>query len=204
MNFVEQQANAWHEIRDTFQHNETPNGPGSTMRATGNIRRALPLMLKKHKIRTMLDAPCGDWNWLQHTKIGNIKYTGWDVDQGILDTARSRAPEGFTFELVNLLTVERIPAVDLIMCRDFTIHLPTQNAVDLIFKFVDSGSKFLLTTNYPAGHNDYEFTPEGHDGRPGYYANPWNLEAPPFFPLTRVDRIAEDDGDHEMVLFTLR
>lgn len=201
--FIEQQANAWREIREQFQCNESPNGPGSTMRATGNIRRALPAMLRKHKIRTMLDAPCGDWNWLQHTNIGNVKYTGWDVDQGILDTARQRAPEGCVFDLVNLLTVERIPSFDLIMCRDFTIHLPTQNVVDLLAKFAASGSKFLLTTNYPAGHNDYDFAPEGHDGRPGYYANPWNLEAPPFSLPGRVDRIAEDDGDHEMVLFRL-
>ena len=202
MTFIEQQAQAWHEIREVFSHNETANGPGSTIDATVGVRSHLSDLLRRYSIETMLDAPCGDWNWLQYVNLGDIDYTGWDIEDDCLATARNRALGKHTFANVNLLTVKRIPTFDLIMCRDFTIHLTTEHVDRLLSKFRSSGSRYLLTTNYPAGHNDYTFPPEGHDDRPGYYAHPWNLESAPFSLPGRRQAIREDD-QHELVLYDL-
>lgn len=202
MTFIEQQAQAWTDIREKFSYNETPNGPGSTLASTENVRADLPQLLADYGIGSILDAPCGDQNWMQHVDLDGIKYVGWDVEPTIIATNQSRWPTK-TFACKNLLTTKAIPLVDLILCRDFTIHLPTEHVEKLLEKFRHSGAQYLLTTNYPAGHNDYSFPPEGHDGRPGYYAHPWNLEIAPFNLPGRVDAITEDDGDHELVLFDL-
>jgi hypothetical protein len=203
MTFIKDQAAAWTQIQQEFAGQETVNGPGSMMDATENVRTLLPILLRQYDIRSMLDAPCGDCNWISRIDLDGIEYTGWDLVPAIVRQNQSRWP-GRNFERVNLLKdFHKLPQVDLILCRDFTIHLTTEHVSRLLDKFKTSGVRYLLTTNYPAGHNDYTFPPEGHDGRPGYYAHPWNLEIEPFNMTGRVAQI-EEDSQHELVLFDMR
>lgn len=196
MKFIETQARAWHEIQRRFRHNETANGPGSTMCATEVTRQLLTEVLQSN-ITSMLDAPCGDWNWMQHVNLGGITYTGWDVDEEILRLARSRAHDHQTFQQRNLLTAE-IPKVDLILCRDFLIHLPNEYAKRVLDKFTRSGSLFLVATNFPKCDNN---GPAVNDS-PGYYCRPINLEAPPFNLSGKLYSRAETPTQ-EIALFRL-
>jgi hypothetical protein len=43
---------------------ETVSGPGSTLERTAKLRRELPILLEEIGARTLLDAPCGDFNWI--------------------------------------------------------------------------------------------------------------------------------------------
>jgi len=56
---------------------ETRCGWGSTLEATKPIRAALPGLLEKYKIKSILDIGCGDLNWI-HDLINDIHYTGID------------------------------------------------------------------------------------------------------------------------------
>lgn len=183
--FEETQAGAWTQIREQFAgHVETVNGPGSTLELTAELREHLPIVLANYDIRTMLDAPCGDWNWMRHVDLGDVDYTGWDVEPTLVGENADRFGDfNRVFECVNLLTVDEIPPVDLILCRDFFIHLPNKQICAVLDKFVASGSRYLLTTTFPDAGNDKDCPAAGHDDRPGYWARPVNLCAPPFkFP----------------------
>lgn len=206
MKFAERQASAWHQIRAQFEgHVETVNGPGSTYLATQEIRAALPYIFDKYDIKSMLDAPCGEWNWMQHVNLTGITYIGWDVDAVSIQRNRRKWPK-HTWEHVNLLnTTWSLPNVDLILCRDFFLHLPNRYINVVLRKFRNSGSDYLLTTNWPGADNTRLCDLEGgEDDRPGYYCQPVDLEAKPFSLGPRLESFVEDTkSGQEMVLYRL-
>ena len=200
---IETQAAAWTEIRERFTGwVETPNGPGSTLEATQNTRRELPALLTRHNIRKLLDAPCGDWNWLSKTVLPKgLSYIGWDIDETFIARNKEEyGKRGRKFENANLLTVEAIPEVDAVMCRDFLIHLPNENILALLEKF-RAGAKYLIATHSPGKGNARPCPEEGHDGRPGYWCHRTDLEAEPF-GLTKIDGFTEYRHS-ELALFEL-
>lgn len=202
MTFIKNQALAWSQIREMFSHNETPNGPGSQLANTANVVEWLPKMLREYNIGTMLDAPCGDWNWMQHVDLGGVVYNGWDNEKHFIDANRKAFPQ-HNFWKANLLTTRTFPGVDLMLVRDFMIHLPNGYISLLLDKIKHSGSRYLLATNHYGAHNDHACDLNaGHDDRPGYYFRPVNLEVDPFNLVGRIDQIVEDEH-HELVLFDL-
>src|SRR5215212_9991686 len=51
---------------------ESLSGAGSNLRQTETLRRELPGLLSKLSIRSLLDAPCGDFHWMQHVDLRGI------------------------------------------------------------------------------------------------------------------------------------
>lgn len=206
MAFVDEQASAWTGVYEQFKGNETPNGPGSTLAATAALREWLPDLFARHGVKSVLDAPCGDWHWMRHVDLTGVEYTGWDVEPTQVASNRRRLsrrhPAKPVFAVANLLGDTPLPKVDLILCRDFLIHLPNEQALAVLDRFRSSGARFLLTTTSPLASNDRPCPSEGHDGRPGYWYHPVNVEAPPFGLAGRVEAIREPGG-HELALFAL-
>jgi hypothetical protein len=220
LSFIEHQTRAWGELQkwwveaqDFGRPPETANGPGSTLEATEQIREWLSGLLIRYDIQTMLDAPCGDWNWMNSANIGEVEYTGWDTDPNVIADARERLahmkyPPDALFERVNLLTVPEIPEYDLILSRDFFAHLPNKPIQTVLRKFEDSGTRYLLASNYPDAVNDFVYKPQDFTYF-GYLERPVNLEAGPF-SLTKIEATQEKPGPsgvisqpHELALFEL-
>ena len=201
--FIARQAAAWTQIRQQFEgHNETVNGPGSTLDATAEIRHQLPRIITDYSISSILDAPCGDWNWMRHVDLAGVDYTGLDVEPTLIDANRTRFPQ-HRFDNVNLLGTYSIPAYDLIICRDFTLHLPNPQIKHVLALFRESGSEYLLTSNWPGTDNTRECDPDGgQDDRAGYYCHQLDLETEPFNLRGRVESFTESEGQ-EMVVFDL-
>lgn len=214
MNEIERQAAAWTDIREQFLgHTETPNGPGSFMRNTEAVRAWLPSIVDRYKIVTMLDVPCGDWNWMQTVDLTLVEeYTGWDVQPEQVAVNREMydnqvyalGPDDMTFECVNILGPNVVvPRVDLIWCRDLTLHLTLEQNERMVDRFRRSGSAYLAITSYPEQDNDaLTFPDNGHDDRPGYYCNPINMEGTPFW-LNMIEHIDEQEDGKQMILVKL-
>lgn len=83
MSFTQTQKAAWAAIFDRFKTNETPNGPGSKLDATLAVRNNLPYIIDVEGIRTIFDAPCGDWNWMQHVCLGDAPITARSASTSI-------------------------------------------------------------------------------------------------------------------------
>ena len=134
--------------RNDWENPESRSGKCATVEATNLIRQELPPLLKKLKVKSMLDAPCGDFNWMKHTKLDLEKYIGGDIVPDLI--ARNRelyTNEVRQFRVIDI-TKDEIPAVDLIFCRDCLIHLSLNYMAAAIDNFKKSGSKYLLTTTY--------------------------------------------------------
>jgi hypothetical protein len=90
---------------------ETACGAGSTMRVTAQLRFSLPGLLEFCGIKKLLDAPCGDCNWISRTDLPGVEYIGMDASSDHLQLASSRVwrsgaePESKSFVLADLLTM---------------------------------------------------------------------------------------------------
>lgn len=129
-------------------NNESVSGPGSASIQTKNILQELPLLLRKLDCTSVLDIPCGDFNWLKDAKLEGIKYIGADIVDEIINKNKSNFQSDVTsFQKLNLLS-DDLPTVDLIFCRDCLVHFSFQDIQRALKNICRSGSKYLLTTTF--------------------------------------------------------
>ena len=60
------------------------------MAATAEVRRGLPPLLREFGVRTVLDAPCGDFHWMKELDLPVERYIGADVVAEIIERNRGR------------------------------------------------------------------------------------------------------------------
>lgn len=132
-----------------FEGQESISGEGSSISQTRIIAAKLQKLCKELKIKSIVDAPCGDLNWIKHLDLGKVKYYGVDVVQTLIDKNMSElSTKSRTFICADLINYVP-PKVDLILCRDCLVHLTFEDAKKVILNFKKSGSKYLLTTTFP-------------------------------------------------------
>jgi hypothetical protein len=154
---------------------ESVSGPGSNLNRTAKLRAELPLVLAEIGARSLLDAPCGDFNWIKETDLGLDQYIGVDVVSDLISRNQILYGNEQTSFLVLDLTRDELPMVDVILCRDCFIHLSYRHIAAAIKNFKKSGSSYLLTNTYPLWGSNANI-------RTGDF-RPLNLELPPFnFP----------------------
>jgi SAM-dependent methyltransferase len=124
------------------------SGPGSTLEATAAIRAALPELLQKYEIKSILDIPCGDFSWMQHVDLQGIDYTGGDIVMPLIAELQARyEQENRRFRVLDLCT-DPLPKVDLVIVRDCWVHLSNEAIGRAIANIRSSGSRYLLVTTF--------------------------------------------------------
>lgn len=212
MGYLEEQASGWIDIgrfhheydrNPVAQRPETADGPGATVALTEDLRGWLSALLRRSEVCTMLDAACGDWSWMRLVDLGATEYTGWDVDPGRIDTCRRRIATGdfvpldrpnTVFEAVNLLTVDEIGYYDLVLCRDFLMHVPNEHVSAILRKIRAGGSLLLLATSFPGADNAARAWHPETATWAGYMEQPLDLCAPPFSLGIPLESFAEQPG----------
>lgn len=135
------QKNLWYS-------KESVSGKGSETLSVKNISENLPKILSDLNITTIVDAPCGDFLWMNQLKYKFNKYIGIDiVDDLIKENNLKYSNEHTDFLCANIIN-DKIPQADLILCRDCFIHLSFENIFKTIKNFKKSNSLYLLTTTY--------------------------------------------------------
>ena len=139
------------------------------------IRKSLPGIIKKYEITSILDAPCGDWYWMQKIDLAGIKYDGVDiVEDLIIKNNEIFSTKEINFYVKNI-AADSLPISDLILCRDCLVHLSFSDSIKIIQNFKNSGSKYLLTTSFSDRSQNIDL------GRT--FWRPLNMTLPPFnFP----------------------
>jgi hypothetical protein len=155
---------------------ETHCGYGSTLKATENLRLFLPGLLRMLNVRTLLDAPCGDFNWMRKVVLDDIAYIGMDVDEENLADAREWSSADFINR--DVLT-EPLPKADAWLCRDFLQHLPNSGVEKALKQFKSSSMGWFLATSFSNVWNQ--------DIKKAGQFREVNLSAHPFcLPLPRI------------------
>ncbi len=174
---------------------ETLSGAGSTLENSQVVRRALPELLRRLNAQSLIDAGCGDFNWMSTLALPDVAYIGIDVVPEIIRGNQQRYASAERAFLLADITRDPLPRADVVLCRHCLIHLPNRQVQAAIANFEKSGIQFLLATTFPAlERND--------DIWPGSF-RPINLRSSPFNlpePIAEIRDAANDDDPGAAIL----
>ena len=186
-----------------WKSSESVSGGGSELEQTNSVIKEINIILKSYSIKSILDLPCGDFNWMRFVDLAETKYIGADiVDKLILNNSNLYGINNqIDFKVINLIT-DKLPKVDLVITRDCLVHLSFKDIFTSIANIKNSGSKYLLTTTFINRHNNIDII-----------TGNWrtlNLEIAPFnFPkpiALFIENCTEDNGnfsDKAMALYNI-
>jgi hypothetical protein len=178
-------SNAWGDA-------ESVSGPGSTQERGADFQADLVALLDAWDIRSIVDAPCGDFNWMRHVlAVRDAIYTGVDIVEPLIAAnTRAYATDTCRFVCADMACAD-LPAADLLLCRDGLVHLSYADARAAIRNFRRSRARYLLTTTFVDRSRNRDEPTGG-----------WrvlNLQAAPFHfppPLALIDERCTHSGGH--------
>jgi len=143
---------------------ESRSGEGSTRAFTRPYVDGLSSFLdqfksKYHGRMIFLDAPCGDFNWIQPIAMrDDVYYVGADIVPSIVaeNSRKYKSPNVRFIELD--ITTDSFPDATFWHCRDCLIHLSFANIVRSFSKFAQSRIEYaMITCAYLADdHENYD------------------------------------------------
>ncbi|MEN0019688.1 MAG: class I SAM-dependent methyltransferase [Planctomycetota bacterium] len=162
------------------------SGKGSTPEATQHLAASLPKLLREMGVRSIVDAPCGDFSWMKNIDLGVESYVGLDIVEPIVEQLRAdHESDHRSFGVANLLD-DDLPACDMVFCRDCMLHLSFHDQRKLLKNFRRTEAKWYMMSTYPgAGRNRDIVTGE---------ARPVDLTLSPI-GLPQPEHFVEDRGD---------
>jgi SAM-dependent methyltransferase len=167
---------------------ESASGPGSTRERAAAFLPDLLELVRSLEVRVLLDAPCGDFNWAAPLADAVESYVGVDVVPELIASNRRHASTRRRF-LCRDLVHQRLPAADLVLCRDALVHFSHQQVVAALANLRRTGARYLLATTFVGDRENPDITT-------GEW-RPLNLERAPFGfprPLATVDERCHHTG----------
>jgi hypothetical protein len=188
------QTNAWNG-------RESVSGVGSDSNQTVFLVKELSLLLKKLEIASMLDIPCGDFNWMKKVDFTG-QYIGADIVEPIIASNQDRYGSPHRkFEVLNIIS-DKLPKVDLILTRDCLVHLSNQQILKALANIKASGAKYLLATTYLWQSKEFNKNIKtGQWRRVNLHQEPFNLPYPE--ELIVEGNTWDDDRDKSLGLWKL-
>ena len=132
-----------------WRSQESVSGSGSELHRTVNLRKELPALIGKYDIKSIVDAPCGDFNWMQDVieKV-DVSYVGLDIVKSLADKNNAKfGNHRISFGVADICE-DTLPDCDLLIVRDCIIHL-SYSDIDAFFKNIQKVKfKYLLISSY--------------------------------------------------------
>jgi len=161
--------------KNTWLGIESRSGLGSSLAQTVEIRKQLPTLIRQFGVKSLLDLPCGDYNWMKLVSL-DIEYTGADIVRELIDNNQVYSRPGCQFVYLDLLT-SNLPTVDLILCRDCLGHFSFEDIKKAVANMCRSKSTYLLTTTFTERKMNWDI--ETGQWRPiNLQISPFNFPAP--------------------------
>lgn len=179
---------------------ESVSGPGSRLAATENLRRMLPELIDKFSIKSIFDAPCGDFYWMRFvlSKV-DVKYIGGDIVKELIEKNLDHQSSKVTFIHFDIIT-NQFPQADLWICRDCLLHLSFDDTFQALQRFIESDIPYLLATTYKNVDGFENRDIDTGDGRKiDLFAKPYCFDENVLF---RIDDYIEPWAPREMCLWS--
>lgn len=128
---------------------ETTCGPGSTLVATRNVREWLPGALERLGVKRLLDAPCGDRNWIRLVELP-CAYIGVDHEPSHVEKASAYGAEVWLVDICR----DTLPECDAILSRDFFQHLSMADADLALANLRKTGAQWIIATCHGKASGD--------------------------------------------------
>ena len=144
-------ADVFSEIYDSnsWLSDESKSGGGSTLAATAELRAELPHLISDLNIKTLIDAPCGDFNWMSRTDLQLQRYIGGDVVPALVEHLNGKYGNEVREFVVIDLTQDELPEADALFCRDLFLHLSFADIDRIMGNFLRSRCSYLVASTYP-------------------------------------------------------
>lgn len=188
---------------NSWNGKESLSGPGSDYEQTKFLIPELEILLNSLNISSMLDVPCGDFNWMKKVNLNGIKYHGGDIVEDVIKrNVKKYSSANIKFSVIDIVN-DKLPKSDLIMVRDCLVHLNTNDVFKAINNIKDSESKYLLTTNFTWKHikNNIEIK-TGEWRRINFQEDPYNFNTPK--EMIVEGNIQSNDRDKTMSLWLIK
>ena len=100
------------------------SGSGSTLEITREYRAYVEYFIKKHAVKSVVDAGCGDWTFSSAMDWGDASYLGVDIAADVIEAVRKKhEKDKIKFEVGDI--TEDLPAADLLIPRTSCSISPT-------------------------------------------------------------------------------
>ena len=175
-------ANAWGD-------RESVSGPGSTRERAATFLPELIALVRQLRFATLLDAPCGDFNWAEPLADAVRQYVGVDVVPDLVAANRSRWSSPNRSFLCRDLVRQRLPSADLVLCRDALVHLGNDDALAALANMRRTGAGHVILTTFVGDRSNADIA----NGE----WRPLNMQRPPFSlppPVALVDEHCHHTG----------
>ena len=154
------------------------SGSGSTLQITREYRAYIEEFIKKHAVKSVIDAGSGDWSFSAAIDWGDASYLGIDIASDVVEAVRkNHETHKIKFQVGDI--TEDLPAADLLISKDVLQHLSNEQ----IHKFIKNN---LRKGKYKWGILTNDRSSENRDIWTGEYRR-IDLTAPPFEVKGLVD-----------------
>jgi hypothetical protein len=130
--------------------NGSLSGAGSNLDdSTYNLSIELPDFINKHQIKSFLDIPCGDWEWMSKLNLNNIKYIGCDIVEDMVIANNKKYSNSRISFIKKNLSCDDLPEADIILVRDLLVHLKYSDIILCLNNIKKYNYKYIAITNFP-------------------------------------------------------
>ena len=179
------------------------SGSGSDLKQTAQISKIIPSLVKQLKIKSLLDAPCGDFHWMSQLNLKLDRYIGIDIVSEIVNRNNNKYKNKLRHFLEMNVITEKLPKTDMVLCRDCLVHFSNRDIRKTIKNFKKSGSKYLLTTTFTDLLKNVDI-PTGRWRPINLEASPFNLPKPLKLINEKCSEVNGDFSDKSLGLWLLQ
>ena len=131
-----------------WESNESSSGIGSEIKNTIEVIKAIKLIIKQYKTKSIIDIPCGDFNWMSSLDMKNIDYKGYDIVRSVIkENNKKYKKPNVNFYYSDMINSE-LAKGDLMFVRDCLVHFSFEDIKKSIFRIKQSKSTYLLSTSF--------------------------------------------------------
>lgn len=187
----------WFKVFPHLNPDRSLSGHGSTQESTRVLRAHLEKFLREANVKTFLDAPCGDFNWMQTVRLpDDCRYIGGDIVPALIARLEAaygrpdRGPAAMSRRFLTLdLASDSVPPADAWLCKDCLQHLSNRDVALVLDNFRRSSVKIALISNHVGVSANVDVKSGGFRGV--------DLTRPPFNLPPPRQRLADSPVDDE-------
>lgn len=167
-------SNAWHG-------KNSKSGTGSDLDTTDILRPQMVSLINGMGIRTIIDAPCGDFFWMKEiiNDLNISRYTGVDIVEDMISKNIELYGGSARVEFRKMdITKEILPKAQLIFSRDCLVHFSYETAKVILRNFIASGCEYILMTTFMRSDRNYPDIVDGQWRAINFQIPPMSLPEP--------------------------
>lgn len=188
------------QMSHVYEHNywgsdESRSGAGSEALQTKFIEQEVPLLFKRLNINSVLDLPCGDFQWMRRALLNvnwDLQYHGADIVPQIIEDNRQHESDNIKFSCMDI-TSDQLPQVDLIFSRDCLVHLSDAKVLKAFNNIKKSGAKYIAMTHFNWFHLPNRMLEDDDAAGPDWRRINFRLR--PFYLPSPIDVVFEGSSE---------